>query len=41
MIKNKVTGEKQNIPETLLRTYPDLEKISKGESKDGQVDLFK
>jgi uncharacterized protein YecE (DUF72 family) len=41
IIKNKVTGEKQNVPEALLRTYPDLEKINKGESKAEQMDLFK
>jgi len=41
MIKNKVTGEKQKIPEDLLKTYPDLGKISRSESEGGQVDLFK
>jgi uncharacterized protein YecE (DUF72 family) len=40
-IKNKVTGEKQKIPETLLKTYPDLEKINLTEPGSRQVDLFK
>jgi len=38
-IKNMVTGEKLDIPRSLLKTYPVLEEIVKKAAK-GQLDLF-
>lgn len=40
MIRNKVTGEKQNVPEPLLRAYPDLNSISAEIAHRGQSELF-
>jgi uncharacterized protein YecE (DUF72 family) len=40
MIKNKLTDEKQKIPEALLRAYPDLNGICKDERQIEQSDLF-
>jgi len=38
-IKNMMTGEKMNIPETLVKEYPVLKQLRK-DSKKGQLDLF-
>lgn len=38
-IKNMITGEKLEIPETILRQYPALQEIVE-ELKEGQLNLF-
>lgn len=40
MIKNKLTDEKQKVPESLLDVYPDLKGISSEEPEKQQSDLF-